>query len=125
MTDQKMTAISREEAAKPNEARPRPLRDYVLIQKEQMGVTSAGLIIPEDAGDVFAIVVAVGPGAWRDGVFVEVSVKPGDRVLLDAAPSEIGTFYWGEQAFAIVPERCVACVLPGERPRTRQIQMAS
>jgi chaperonin GroES len=46
--------------------------------------TSTGIFLPESAVDKLseAKVLAVGPGAIVDGKRVEVSVKPGDRVLI-------------------------------------------
>jgi chaperonin GroES len=64
----------------------RPLQDRVLIRrvaaKQQ---TEGGLFIPGTAQKKSqeGIVVATGRGKWlAGGYFAEVSVKPGDRVLI-------------------------------------------
>lgn len=102
----------RDTAAAPIEL-PKPLHNYVLLQSEKELKSASGIYlgnIPE-----YGIVVAVGPGQWENGSFVEVSVKPGDRVLLDAPPGTVGSFRWGEK-YQVVRECFIAAVLPGDHP---------
>lgn len=60
--------------------------DRVLVQRiKAQEKTAAGIFIPEKAQETLpeAEVLAVGPGARdKDGKRIEMSVKPGDRVLL-------------------------------------------
>ena len=63
----------------------RPLHDRVLVRRiEAEEKTAGGIIIPDTAKEKpqEGEVVAVGPGAPDDsGKLVELSVKPGDRIL--------------------------------------------
>jgi chaperonin GroES len=63
----------------------RPLHDRVLVRRiEAEEKTAGGIIIPDTAKEKpqEGEVVAVGPGARDDsGKIVELSVKPGDRIL--------------------------------------------
>jgi chaperonin GroES len=63
----------------------RPLHDRVVVRRiEAEEKTSGGIIIPDTAKEKpqEGEVVAVGPGARDDnGTLVELSVKPGDRIL--------------------------------------------
>lgn len=63
----------------------RPLNDRVLVKcLEAQGVTSGGIIIPDNAKErpLEAMVIAVGDGSRdKDGARVPLTVKAGDRVL--------------------------------------------
>ena len=63
----------------------RPLHDRILVRRiEADEKTAGGIIIPDTAKEKPSEgeVVAVGPGARDDnGALVELSVKPGDRIL--------------------------------------------
>jgi chaperonin GroES len=62
----------------------RPLRDRVVVRREQETKTAGGILIPDTAGEkpVIGIVLAVGPGkTLESGGIQEVSVKAGDKVL--------------------------------------------
>jgi chaperonin GroES len=63
----------------------RPLHDRVLVRRiEAEEKTAGGIIIPDTAKEKpqEGEVVAVGPGTRDDGgKLVELSVKPGDRIL--------------------------------------------
>jgi chaperonin GroES len=63
----------------------RPLHDRVLVRRiEAEEKTAGGIIIPDTAKEKpqEGEVVATGPGARDDsGELVELSVKPGDRIL--------------------------------------------
>ncbi|ATE63115.1 co-chaperone GroES [Rhizorhabdus dicambivorans] len=63
----------------------RPLHDRVVVRRiEAEERTSGGIIIPDSAKEKpqEGEVVAVGPGARDErGQLVELTVKPGDRIL--------------------------------------------
>ncbi len=63
----------------------KPLHDRVLVRRvESDEKTKGGLIIPDSAKEKPAEgeIVAVGEGARKDsGELIEMSVKPGDRIL--------------------------------------------
>ncbi|HSG34043.1 MAG TPA: co-chaperone GroES [Sphingomonadaceae bacterium] len=63
----------------------RPLHDRVLVRRiEAEEKTAGGIIIPDTAKEkpMEGEVVAVGPGARDEsGKLVELSVRPGDRIL--------------------------------------------
>ncbi len=63
----------------------KPLHDRVLVRRvESDEKTKGGLIIPDSAKEKPAEgeVIACGPGARKDsGELIEMSVKPGDRIL--------------------------------------------
>ncbi|KAF8544964.1 chaperonin 10-like protein [Trichophaea hybrida] len=63
-----------------------PLLDRILIQRiKAESKTSSGIFLPESTLEKLseAKVLAVGPGSLnKDGKHIEVSVKPGDRVLI-------------------------------------------
>ena len=65
----------------------KPLGDRVVVRplsaEERGSTTASGIIIPESAQEkaTEGMVVAVGPGAYDDGVQVPMSVSVGDRVL--------------------------------------------
>ena len=63
-----------------------PLLDRVLVQRiKAESKTAGGIFLPESAVKELneAKVLAVGPGARdKDGKRIEVSVKPGDKVLV-------------------------------------------
>ena len=85
---------------------PKATEDWIVFRKEDNRKTQAGLIIPETAGDVYAIVVSVG-----DRV---ASVSPGDRIMLCAGPTDIGTFAWMGNDYGVARKKFVACKLPGD-----------
>ena len=63
----------------------RPLHDRVFVRadKHKEKVTATGIIIPEahSAGPVVdGEVVAIGPGYFKEGRFIETTVKAGQRV---------------------------------------------
>ncbi|MDF1497334.1 MAG: co-chaperone GroES [Patescibacteria group bacterium] len=63
----------------------RPLNDRLIVKplpKEE--VTKSGIIIPETADNSNPLqgkVLAVGPGAIKDGQRIAMDVKPGDTVM--------------------------------------------
>ena len=62
----------------------KPLLDKVVVKAHESEETiKGGLIIPSAAKEKpeIAEVVAVGPGGLVDGKQVEMTVKPGDKVL--------------------------------------------
>ncbi|KAL7269367.1 mitochondrial heat shock protein Hsp10 [Rhizina undulata] len=63
-----------------------PLLDRILVQRiKAEAKTASGIFLPESTVEKLseARVLAVGPGGYdRDGRRLEVSVKPGDKVLI-------------------------------------------
>lgn len=61
-----------------------PLHDRVLVKRIDFAGWKSLIYIPDCAKSTtrLAKVLAVGPGAWRDGVFTKTAVKPGDVVVL-------------------------------------------
>lgn len=62
----------------------KPMEDRLLIQIEKPEERNEmGLIIPATARDKEqeGIVVAVGPGRYKDGEYTELPIKVGDRVF--------------------------------------------
>ncbi len=88
---------------------PEPLRDYVMIKREQGRILN-GIVIPDMAGEVHATVMAVGPGCYENGVFVKTLVSPGDKVLVDS--NSVGTFRWEGETYGLIQERFLAAKLP-------------
>ena len=62
----------------------KPLSDRVVIKElESEETTKSGIVLPGSAKEKpqMAEVVAVGPGGLVDGKEVEMTVKPGDKVI--------------------------------------------
>ena len=70
-----------------------PLGDRVVIQYQKAEEkTESGIILPDSAKEKpqEAVVIAVGPGKWKDGRKVDPQVKEGDKVILsDYAGTEV------------------------------------
>ncbi len=63
----------------------RPLNDRVLVKPLDLGEQRRGQILIPDLGEEkvrIGKVVAVGPGKYEFGVFLDVNVKPGEIVIL-------------------------------------------
>lgn len=95
---------------------PIPLRDNVLLRSEKDVKTAGGIAIPDSAVQNYAVVIAVGPGTYEAGAFVPTTVKPGQRVLLDAPQGAVGTFRWNSVKYQMTSERFIGAILPGETP---------
>lgn len=110
-------AFAREHAAEVD-YRPIPLRDYVLVEQEKQKQSAGGLVIPENSTEhTYAVVVAVGPGKYDDGVFIPTQLRPGDRLLFDAQMlGEVQVIRWRGKNYGMVRESCVGGVLPGPLP---------
>ena len=62
----------------------RPLSDRVVVKMVELEeTTKSGIILPGTAKEnpQVAEVVAVGPGATKDGVLIPMTVKVGDKVI--------------------------------------------
>lgn len=62
----------------------RPLHDRVLVRRIEADTkTAGGIIIPDSAQEKPSEgeIVSVGPGTREEGAFVQLDVKPGDKVL--------------------------------------------
>ena len=70
-----------------------PMEDRIVIEVDEAeDRTPGGIVLPEQAKDKpqRGSVIAVGPGRYVDGYFVEPKLKAGDRVLFTRyAGSEI------------------------------------
>lgn len=85
---------------------PVATEDWVVFRKEDNRKTKAGLVLPESAGDVYAIVVSTGEKVS--------SVQKGDRIMLCAGPTDIGTFAWMGVDYGVTRKKFIACKLPGD-----------
>lgn len=93
-----------------------PLRDRVLVQplsEEALeGKTASGIIIPDTASKEKpeqGTVIAVGEGAYDDGVLVPVPVEPGDRVMFSRYGYD-EVKYDGEEYFIIKADNILAVI---------------
>lgn len=61
-----------------------PLFNRLLIKRVEATEQKGGIYIPQISQEVpqEAVVVAVGPGIFQDGIFVKTVVRPGDRILI-------------------------------------------
>ena len=62
----------------------RPLRDRIVVERQEERTTAGGIVIPDTAGEkpMIGLVKAVGPGKTLEtGAVVEPVVKTGDKVL--------------------------------------------
>ena len=64
----------------------RALHSTVVIKRDEAPkpMSAAGIILPSTDKETpnTGVVVAVGPGSWRDGRHIQCSVTIGDRVVL-------------------------------------------
>lgn len=68
----------------------KPLHDRVIIKVEETeSTTESGLILTQTSQDKSnrGMVVAVGPGKYENGTWIEMTVKSGDTVMFDLAGS--------------------------------------
>jgi chaperonin GroES len=90
----------------------RPLGDkIVVIMMESEETTKSGIVLPGSAQEKpqIAIVVAVGPGIYVDGLLVPVEVKVGDKVLLSKyAGTEVK---FDEKEYTIIKQGDVLAVV--------------
>lgn len=93
----------------------RPMGDRVIVLRDAPdAVTDGGIIIPDTAQEkpYFGTVDAVGPGEYRDGVFVATSLKPGDEVMF---PKYAGIdFNRNGKEFVVLREVDIIAVLERE-----------
>lgn len=65
-------------------AKVHPLRDRIIVQRQEERKTAGGIVIPDTANEkpMIGLVIAVGPGKVLDnGSIQEPAVKKGDKVL--------------------------------------------
>jgi chaperonin GroES len=90
-----------------------PLRDLVLVTKDEVANRSAGGIYVPDIVDektLTGVVKAVGPGKVNDaGVLVPVAVKVGDRVAF--SKSTVMEVKVSGQSFCLLQEASLLCVV--------------
>ena len=88
-----------------------PLHDRVLVRRLPEEKKQGLIIIPEVARKkaVYAKVLAVGPGAWRDGYFCKTAVKPGDVVLVPGAGNNYPD--WEEDERLMIQEGDIGAIV--------------
>lgn len=62
----------------------KPLGNRIFARRvEKPTKTAGGVMLPETLQEkpMEAVVVAVGPGEWKDGERTKISVSPGDRIV--------------------------------------------
>ncbi|MDY3918412.1 MAG: co-chaperone GroES [Candidatus Limivivens sp.] len=90
----------------------KPLGDNVVLQYQDVEEkTESGIILPDSAKKKpqEAVVIAVGPGKWKDGQQTVMQVKEGDKVVL----SEYGgtEVKIGEEEFKIVSQDDILAIV--------------
>lgn len=91
-----------------------PLHDRVLVQRAgKSEEDSGGLFIPKSDKDQpnEGTVIAVGPGLFQSGTFVETTVKVGNRVLFGKYTGDEVTV--GAETYLIMPESQILAVIGG------------
>ena len=91
-----------------------PLQDYVLVECDPEKEKSAGgIVIPVNVKPplITGRVIAAGPGMYQDGVFVNVKVSAGQKILFEQTaglkvPSSQGMNEW-----RILKEIHLLCVI--------------
>lgn len=71
----------------------KPLLDRIIVASvPEPRVSTGGIHIPEttEPETLYATVIAVGPGLFRDGVLIPVNVKVGETVMFH---SHVGTTF--------------------------------
>lgn len=85
--------------------------NVVVLRDEAGGKTEGGILLPDSAKDKpkRGTVIAVGPGRWDAGKFVETTIKATDRVLFGAfAGSEVEI---GKEKVLVMPDSEIIAVL--------------
>jgi chaperonin GroES len=89
-----------------------PIFNNIVVRRDDAATkSSGGIILPEQAKDKprKGTVLAAGPGKYQDGIFVETSVKEGDKVLFGAySGSEIDL---DGQKVVIMPEQEIIAII--------------
>ena len=101
-----------------------PLLDRILVQRVKAEAkTTTGIYLPESTVEKLseAKVLAVGPGGLdKDGRRVEVSVKPGDRVLIP--PYGGSSVKVGDEEYTLFRDHEYASLLPPPLPPSLPIR---
>ena len=89
----------------------RPILDKIIVKVQQPDKETAGGIIianSKNDGVVEGEIVSVGPGAYDEkGNRIEISVKPGNTILLNAGAG-MPMKYEGEEYSVIVEDEVIA-----------------
>ena len=90
----------------------KPLGDKVVLQyQEAEEKTESGIILPDSAKEKpqEAVVIAVGPGKYRDGKLIPMQVKEGDKVIV----SEYGgtEVKLGDEEFKLVGQDDILAIV--------------
>jgi chaperonin GroES len=61
----------------------KPLEDFVVVKMKDADThTPGGIVLPDEVKKPkFGRVIAVGPGKYDTGIFIEMKLKPGDTVV--------------------------------------------
>jgi len=93
----------------------RPLHDNVVLKKEKVeNKTASGIILTGDVKEQpsFAIVEAVGEGAFVDGKRVPPTVKVGDKVVFKKYSTT--EFKFEEVEYLIIAEKDILAIIQSE-----------
>ena len=65
---------------------PRPIGNRAIVRRDSISDKVGNILLPdmfhEGRKPIFATVLAVGPGKWKNGKRVTPDIKVGDRVIL-------------------------------------------
>ena len=92
----------------------KPLSDRVILKAlEAEETTKGGIILTSSAKEKpeMAEVVAVGPGGMVDGKEVVMSVKPGDKVILDSRYGASSTVKLEDDEFIITRQGDILAIV--------------
>lgn len=94
----------------------RALHSTVVVKRDEAAkpVSKAGIILPTTDKEApnTGVVVAVGPGSWRDNKHIQCSVRVGDRVVLGQYTGN--TVKVNGESFMMVTDGEIFAVLGGE-----------
>lgn len=94
-----------------------PIGDKVIIEMIPVSnETKGGILIPESAMNSLpkanAIVKAVGPGIYQNGMLIPMEVKIGDMVIVTpAAYSSIGEIIVNNKVYYVINPAGILCIL--------------
>lgn len=90
----------------------KPLHDNVVLKKEKAeNKTASGIILTGDSKEQpnFAVVVAVGEGAYSEGKKVPMTVKVGDKVVYKKYSTT--DFKFEDEDYLVIAEKDILAVV--------------
>lgn len=90
----------------------KPLHDNVVLKKEKAeSKTASGIILTGDAKEQpnFAVVVAVGEGAYSEGILMPMAVKVGEKVVYKKYSTT--EFKFEDEEYLIISEKDILAVV--------------